>query len=226
MSDIQNNPQNKLSSPSFTQAKFRAQFFKDVMMFLRITYSFWKGFHFLRGTERAITVFGSARLPADHPYCNQARKIAAAFAQKGFTIITGGGPSIMQAANEGAFQAGGKSIGINIEIPIEQKINPFVTAGLKCHYFFVRKVLLSRYSEAFVIFPGGFGTLDEFFELITLIQTKKMIERPLLLIGTDFWKGMMDWCENTLIPMGMITPAELKRIKVFDNVDEALKYPL
>ena len=129
----------------------------------------------------------------------------------------------MLAANQGAFEAGGRSLGINIEIPREQHINPFVTAGLKCRYFFVRKVLLCRYSEGFIVFPGGFGTLDEFLEILTLIQTGKMIDRPIVLVGKDFWEGFLSWCRNTLIPEGMINEREFERIQVVSNTEEVLQ---
>jgi len=203
-------------------APFRALVVNDIQMFLRIAYEFWRGFHFLRNTRRAVTVFGSARLPANHPFCAEARAFSSAYAKKGFTIITGGGPSIMQAANQGAFEAGGRSIGINIEIAREQHINPYVTAGLKCRYFFVRKVLLCRYSEAFVIFPGGFGTLDELLEITTLMQTKKMIQRPVILVGTEFWNGFLSWCRTTLLAEKMISEAELARWVVVENAEQAV----
>lgn len=201
---------------------FGARFFQDIAMFFRIGYQFWRGFHFLRKTDKAITIFGSARLADNHRFCEQARQVAFAFAKKDFAIITGGGPSVMQAANQGAFEAGGKSVGINIELPREQNLNRFVNAGLRCHYFFVRKVLLCRYSSAFVIFPGGFGTLDEFFEIITLMQTKKMIERPVILVGKEFWSGLLGWCQQTLIPHGMINEAEFKRLRIVDSAEEAI----
>ncbi len=130
----------------------------------------------------------------------------------------------MQAANRGAFEAGAPSIGINITIEREQKANPYLTHSLVCRYFFVRKVLLCRYSEAFLILPGGFGTLDECFEIITLIQTRKMHPRPVVLIGSEFWGGLLDWCRKTLIPQGMITEAEFARLHVADTAEEALSY--
>ena len=205
------------------RAPFRAVFFKDFRIFFKIGFEFWRGFHFLRGSGRAVTIFGSARLSPDHPFCADARKMARVLSEKGFAIITGGGGSIMQAANQGAKEGGSPSIGININLPREQVVNPFVTRSLKCHYFFVRKVLLCRYSEAFVVFPGGFGTLDEFFELITLIQTNKMIERPVVLVGTEFWKGLLVWCREVLLPHGMINEKELSRIQVVDRIEDALK---
>ncbi len=204
-------------------APYRAAFFKDVFIFFRILTEFWRGFHFLRNTGRAVTVFGSARLKADHPYCLAAQNLSRNLSKKGFAIITGGGGSIMAAANLGCKEGGSPSIGINIGLPREQQLNSFVTHGLKVHYFFVRKVLLCRYSEAFVVFPGGFGTLDEMFELITLIQTNKMIDRPIVLIGIEFWRGMIQWCRDTLLVNGMITEKELSRLVVVDEIDEALR---
>jgi uncharacterized protein (TIGR00730 family) len=203
-------------------APYRARMIADVAMFIRISFQFWRGFHFLRNTRRAITVFGSARTPDQHPYCELARAVARAIGEQGIAIVTGGGGAVMQAANRGAFEAGAPSIGINITIEREQKANPYLTRSLVCRYFFVRKVLLCRYSEAFVILPGGFGTLDEFFEIITLIQTGKMRQRPVVLIGSGFWDGLLDWCRQTLIPQGMITEAEFARIHVADTADEAL----
>ena len=206
------------------KASFRAIFAKDVVIFFRVCFDLWKGFHFLRNTKRAVTIFGSARLSDQHPYCELARQVACGFSQKGFAIITGGGPGIMKASNQGAFEAGGQSIGVNITLPFEQKINPFVTASLKCRYFFVRKVLLARYSEAYVIFPGGFGTLDEFFEIITLLQTGKMINRPIILVGKIFWNDLINWCRHTLLAEKMINEEELARIKIVDTAEEALAF--
>jgi uncharacterized protein (TIGR00730 family) len=196
--------------------------FADVAMFFRIAFQFWRGFHFLRNTRRAITVFGSARTPDDHPYCALARTVARKIGEQGIAIVTGGGGAVMQAANQGAFESGAPSIGINITIEREQKPNPYLTRSLVCRYFFVRKVLLSRYSEAFLILPGGFGTLDECFEIITLIQTGKMRARPVVLIGSEFWGGLLKWCRETLIPQGMITEAEFSRIHLADTAEEAL----
>lgn len=210
------------SSISYT-APYRARFFADVAMFFRIGFQFWKGFHFLRNTRRAVTIFGSARTPDHHPYCAIAYQIALEIAKKNIAIITGGGGAIMQAANRGAIDAGAPSIGINIEIPMEQRANPYLTRSLKCRYFFVRKVLLSRYSEAFIALPGGFGTLDELFEIITLVKTKKMKERPLVLIGTEFWGGLLKWAKEVLVRDGMISEIEYQSIHVVDTPEEALK---
>lgn len=202
------------------KASFRAMILKDMAIFFRATFELWRGFHFLRKTDRAVSIFGSARLPNDHEYCQQAKEFAAEYARRGYTVFTGGGPGIMQAANQGAFEAGGRSVGINITLPYEQNINPFVTASLRCRYFFVRKVLLVRYSECFLIFPGGFGTLDEFFELVTLLQTGKMADRQIYLVNKKFWAGLLDWCEQALIPTGMIKRQEINRIRVVDTVQE------
>jgi uncharacterized protein (TIGR00730 family) len=206
------------------QATYRARVLKDISIFFRVCFELWKGFHFLRHTKRAVSIFGSARLPATHRYCQLAREVAKEFAKRDFAVITGGGPGIMQAANQGAFEAGGRSIGVNIALPYEQNINPFVTASLKCKYFFVRKVLLARYSEIFVIFPGGFGTMDEFFEVITLLQTGRMAGRPIILVGKEFWNDLLNWCRHTLMAENMITEAEFSRIQIVDSVEEIMTH--
>ena len=208
---------------AFKKPTFRAVFYKDVAIFFRVVFELWKGFHFLRHTKRAVSIFGSARLEDGHPYCKLAREIAFEFAKRDFAVFTGGGPGIMRAANQGAYEAGGSSIGINIQLPFEQSINPFVTASLKCRYFFVRKVLLARYSEIYIIFPGGFGTLDEFFELVTLLQTGKMINRPIVLVGKKFWNELLHWCRDTLLKEKMINESELARIQVVDTLQEAIE---
>jgi uncharacterized protein (TIGR00730 family) len=208
--------------PKDVGAPFAAKWTKDIPIFFRTAFSFWQGMHFLRHTKRAVTFFGSARVPMEHDFYQQARATSAELAKRGFTIITGGGPSLMQAANQGAHEAGGKSIGVNIQIPHEQGFNPFVTHGIKSRYFFVRKVLLARYSEAFVVYPGGFGTLDELFEIITLLQTGKMINRPVVLVGREFWSGLLAWCRGTLLAHGMINEKELNRIKVVDTTEEVI----
>ena len=196
--------------------------FRDLPIFFRSSIELWKGLNFLRHTKKAVTIFGSARLPDTHAYCQLAHDVAKEFSKKGFSVITGGGPGIMQAANRGAYESGGHSIGINITLPHEQRINPFVTASLKCRYFFIRKVLLARYSEVFVIFPGGFGTLDELFELVTLVQTGKMKNRPVILVGRKFWTELLNWFQNTLLTENMINESELSRIQIVDSAQEAL----
>ena len=209
-----------------SKAPFAARWPADTAMFFRILYQFWRGFHFLRRTRKAVTIFGSARIHYPHPYYEKAHRAAFLLAKQGFAIITGGGPSLMMAANQGAKEAGGESIGINIEIPREQSINPHVTRGMKSRYFFVRKVLLCRYSEGFIIFPGGFGTLDETFEIITLIQTQRMLPRPIVLVGKEFWAGLLDWSKNTLLKEGMINQSEFERLKVVETAEEAVEFLL
>ncbi len=215
----------------YVYAPYRARFIRDVGMFFRIAFELWRGLHFLRKTERAITIFGSARLPETDPDCVSARRLARELAESGFSIVTGGGPGIMTAASQGAFEAKkngqsptGKSIGINIEIPKEQRLNPFVHAGLRCRYFFVRKVLLVRYSEAFVIYPGGFGTFDELFEIITLAQTKKMRPRPVVLVNRKFWQGFLDWLNQEILPRGLVSPEDLGKLFCVDTVEEITAY--
>ena len=204
------------------RAPYRARVVADVAMFLRIAFQFWRGFHFLRNTQRAVTIFGSARTPDEHPHCKIAYEVAHAIGKRGIAIVTGGGGAIMQASNRGALDAGAPSIGINIEIPKEQRPNPYLTRSLKCRYFFVRKVLLCRYSEAFIALPGGVGTLDELFEIITLIQTGKMKDRPLILVHREFWEGMLKWMREVLIHEGMIHQSDYDRIQVVDTADEVV----
>jgi hypothetical protein len=197
---------------------------RDLRFISRIALEFWNGLHFKRNSKPGVTVFGSARIPPSHPYCMEAKELGFELAKLGFSVSTGGGGAIMQAANEGAHDAGGESLGINIEIERESSLNPFVTHGIKSRYFFVRKVLLSRGSHAFVVFPGGFGTLDELFEVITLIQTQKANECPVILVDSQFWSGLLKWCAGTLVPNGMITESELARLKVVNTAKEALAY--
>ena len=195
---------------------------KDVVLFFRVCSEMWRGLYFLRRSKRCVSIFGSARFPETHVYSELAREVAKAFVQRGYSVMTGGGPGIMQAANRGAFEAGGQSIGVNIILPHEQGLNPFLTRSFKCRYFFVRKLLLVRYSEVFVFLPGGFGTLDEFFEIITLLQTGRSENRPVILIGNKYWSELLDWCRRMLIPAGTITEAELARIQIVDSAQEAM----
>jgi len=174
----------------------------------RIAREFIRGFRRLHFVGPCVTVFGSARFQEDHPYYALAREIGRRLAQAGATVMTGGGPGIMEAANRGAKEAGGYSIGCNIKLPVEQAPNPYLDRWVTFRYFFVRKVLLVKYSYAFVIMPGGFGTLDELFEAVTLVQTKKIESFPLILVGTEYWRPLLDFVQGTLVRAGTIAPED------------------
>lgn len=193
----------------------------------RIMSEFVQGFELLRNYGLAATFWGSARLTPSDPYYKAAEEIAAKLAKKGFAIISGGGPGIMEASNVGAFKVGGKSVGLNIELPFEQKLNPYTTESLTFKYFFSRKVMLTFASEVYVYFPGGFGTLDEFFEIVTLIQTKKIEPVPIVLYGSDFWNPLLRWFEKDLVKkFKTISTEDLDLFVVVDSVDDAMKYIL
>lgn len=193
----------------------------------RIMSEFVQGFELLRNYGLAATFWGSARLTPDEPYYKAAEELAAKLAKKGFAIISGGGPGIMEASNVGAFKVGGKSIGLNIELPFEQKLNPYTTDSLSFKYFFSRKVMLTFASEVYVYFPGGYGTLDEFFEIVTLIQTKKIERVPIVLFGSDFWNPLLRWFEKDLMKkFKTISKEDLDLFVVVDSVDDAYKYIL
>lgn len=191
----------------------------------RIMSEFVTGFDVLRKYSTAATFFGSARLTPHDPAYKDAEGLAAKLAKKGFTIITGGGPGIMEAANVGAFKVGGKSVGLNIILPMEQKLNPYVTESESFHYFFSRKVMLSFASEVYVYFPGGFGTMDELFEIVTLIQTKKISRLPIVLYGKDFWTPMLEFFEKQLYgKYKTIDKDDMDLFHIVDSVDEAYDY--
>jgi len=190
---------------------------------IQVFVEFILGFRKLHFVGPCVTVFGSARFGEDHPYYTKARALAALLSEGGFTILTGGGPGIMEAANRGAFEAGGLSVGCNILLPHEQKENPYLDRYVNFQYFFVRKVLLVKYSYAFIIFPGGFGTLDELFETLTLIQTKKMEGFPVVLFGLDYWKPMVDMMEK-MEEEGTILPEDRKLFLITDSLEEANAY--
>jgi uncharacterized protein (TIGR00730 family) len=187
---------------------------------LRILSEFVEGFDALAAVGPAVTIFGSARVKADTPDYELARDIARRLAEVGFAIITGGGPGIMEAANRGCREGGGLSIGCNIELPHEQGLNEYVDLGVEFKYFFARKTMFVKYADAFVILPGGFGTLDELFESLTLIQTGKIRDFPVVLVGTRYWQGMIDWMRSTQLPFGAITEADLGQVKLTDDPDE------
>ena len=182
-----------------------------------------RGFDALADLGPAVTVFGSARTPPGDVEYAAARETARLLGKAGFTIITGGGPGIMEAANRGACDAGAPSVGLNIELPFEQKVNEFVDRSIEFRYFFVRKTMLVKYSQAFLIFPGGYGTLDELFEALVLIQTGKIANFPVVLYGRAYWAGLVDWLRATMLPGGKIAPADLELIPVVDSPAEACK---
>ncbi|WP_322796829.1 TIGR00730 family Rossman fold protein [Tepidiforma sp.] len=188
---------------------------------LRIGAEFIRGFRKLHFVGPCVTIFGSARFGEDHPYYDLARRVGAAVAREGFTVMTGGGPGLMEAANRGAKEAGGHSVGCNIELPHEQKPNPYLDTFVEFRYFFVRKVMLAKYSYAFIAMPGGFGTLDELFEIATLIQTQKIRDYPCILVGVDFYEPLMDFMLNRLVAMGTIDPEDLDRLVLTDSPEEA-----
>jgi uncharacterized protein (TIGR00730 family) len=192
----------------------------DPWRVFRIMGEFVEGFDALANLGPAVTIFGSARVKPDHEQYALARETARLLGEAKFTIITGGGPGIMEAANAGARDAGAMSVGCNIELPFEQHVNPYVDVAINFRYFFVRKTMFVKYAEAFVIFPGGFGTLDELFEALTLIQTDKVRDFPVILFGRSYWQGLLDWIEGTLLAEGKISPEDLKLMVVTDSPEE------
>ena len=195
----------------------------DTWRMFRILAEFVEGFETLKGVGPAVSIFGSARTKPDHPDYALARTIARKCVEQGFAVITGGGPGIMEAANRGAIEAGGTSIGLNIELPFEQKPNPYQTTSIGFRYFFVRKVMFVKYAVAFICCPGGFGTLDEFFESLTLIQTKKIKPFPVFLANASYWGGLVEWIKSTAATRGMIDPADVNLFHVRDDPDEIVR---
>jgi uncharacterized protein (TIGR00730 family) len=194
----------------------------DPWRVLRIQSEFVEGFGLLAELPRAVSVFGSARTPRDHPHYAAGVAIGAALAQAGYAVITGGGPGAMEAANRGASEAGGMSVGLGIELPFEQDLNEWVDVGIAFRYFFVRKTMFVKYAQAFVILPGGFGTLDELFEALTLVQTRKVTRFPVILFGTEYWSGLLAWIRTTLGGTGTINTADLDLITVTDDIGEVM----
>ncbi len=195
----------------------------EFVQLLRVMRDFLRGFRVLHFVGPCVTVFGSARARQDDPHYQLARQMGAAIARLGFTVMTGGGPGIMEAANRGAKDVGGRSVGCNIELPFEQKPNAYLNRWVTLHYFFVRKTLLVKYSYAFVVFPGGVGTVDELFEALTLIQTGKIENFPIVIMGTDYWREMVGFIEK-MARVGTISPKDLDQIYVTDSVDEAIEH--
>lgn len=191
----------------------------------RIMAEFVDGFNFLADFKRTVSFYGSARFKETNHHYKEARRLAGMLSKEGFTMVTGGSNGIMEAGNRGAFEAGGESVGINIELPHEQSINPYVKKSASFHYFFVRKVMLDFAAQAYVFFPGGFGTLDEFFELATLVQTKKIQRIPIVLVGKDFWGSLLNWITQNMITEHQTIAAEdMQLFHLADTVDEAYAY--
>jgi hypothetical protein len=195
----------------------------DPWRVLRIQAEFVEGFGMLAELPRAVTVFGSARTPVDHPEYALGRELGAALARDNFAVITGGGPGAMEAVNRGCQEAGGLSVGPGIELPFEQGLNDWVDLGINFRYFFARKTMFVKYSQAFVCLPGGFGTLDELFEALTLVQTKKVTKFPVVLLGTDYWGGLYEWIQRTVLSHGKIGEKDLRLLYLTDEVDDAVK---
>jgi len=197
--------------------------FAEFCTLLRVMRDFLRGFRTLHFVGPCVTVFGSSRIKPDDPHYELARKMGAAIARLGFTVMTGGGPGIMEAANRGAKEAGGRSVGCNIELPFEQASNAYLDRCVRLHYFFVRKALLVKYSYAFVVMPGGAGTLDELFEALTLIQTGKIKNFPIVIMGTDYWKELIGFVEK-MAQRGTVGPSDLSLIFATDSVEEAIAH--
>ena len=193
---------------------------KEFFRVVRIALEFIRGFRRLHFVGPCVTVFGSARFKEGHPYYNLARQVGRVIAREGYSVMTGGGPGVMEGANRGARDQGGESIGCNIVLPHEQGANPYVDQFINFRYFFVRKVMLVKYSHAFVILPGGFGTLDEMTEALTLIQTGRLYDFPVMLMGTTYWKPMLEMLEKVFLPQGTIAPEDLKFLQITDDPEE------
>lgn len=203
-----------LAAPSQETAAFTKT---DTWRVLRIMGEFVEGFEALAEVGPAVTIFGSARTKPDHPHHKAAVEVARLLGEAGHAIITGGGPGIMQAGNQGAREAGALSIGLNIELPFEQHLNPYVDLSIDYRYFFARKTMLVKYAQAFVIFPGGFGTMDELFEALTLIQTGKVQNFPVVLFDSAYWSGLIDWLRNTMLADGKISAEDLDLLMITDD---------
>ena len=209
------------STPRSRVAEMGAFTHTDPWRVLRIQGEFVHGINALAEVGAAMSVFGSARFLEGSTYYEPARELGRKLAEAGFAVITGGGPGIMEAANRGAYEAGGWSIGCNIELPFEQDSNPYLNLSVNFRYFFVRKTMFVKYSNGFVIFPGGFGTLDELFESLTLVQTQKIKRFPIVLFGSSYWSGLLEWIKGTQLEAGAISPEDLNLLIVTDSVDEA-----
>ena len=196
---------------------------EDAWRMFRIMAEFVEGFETLSEVGHAVTIFGSARIRRGDDLYKKTEQLARLLVKNGFSVITGGGPGVMEAANKGASDAGGKSIGLNIELPMEQKPNPYANINLNFRYFFCRKVMFVKYAMAYVIMPGGFGTLDEFFEAVTLIQTHKIKPFPVIMVGSAYWSGLINWMKGSLLKEKMISKEDLEIFQVLDDPEDILK---
>jgi len=196
----------------------------DPWRVMRIQSEFVEGFGALAEVGPAVSLFGSARTKPDDPYYGLAEDVAARLVKAGYAVITGGGPGIMEAGNKGAAEAGGLSVGLGIELPFEQGMNSFVDLGVNFRYFFARKTMFVKYAQGFVILPGGFGTLDETFEALTLVQTHKVTEFPIVLVGTSYWSGLLEWLRGTVAGAGMISPNDLDLVTLVDDAESAVAH--
>jgi hypothetical protein len=196
---------------------------RDTWRTFHIMAEFVEGFEALAECHPSVSIFGSTRVKPDDEVYQKAERIGQLLAENGFGVITGGGPGVMEAANKGASLAGGKSIGLNIELPLEQMPNPYTNMNLIFHYFFVRKVMFIKYAMAYIILPGGFGTMDELFESITLIQTHKIRPFPVILVGSKYWKGLLDWIKEVVLKEGKISPSDLEILQLVDEPEEIIK---
>lgn len=213
---------NAFEERSWGESKTKSN---DSWAIFKVMSEFVEGFDKMSRIGPCVSIFGSARTAQDDPFYKLAEEIAFKVTQHGYGVITGGGPGIMEAANKGAKRGDGKSVGLNITLPFEEYANPYIDRDKKIDfdYFFVRKVMFVKYAQGFIVLPGGFGTLDELFEAITLIQTKKIGKFPIILIGKDFWSGLMDWVKNTLLERKMISEKDLDLFHITDDAEEAVK---
>ena len=221
MSNKEKRRSRDLKDKELREAQFLIDEFKagDTWRIFKIISEFVEGFERLADMGPAVSIFGSARSIEDNPYYKKALALGEEMASQNIAVITGGGPGIMEAANKGAIEAGGKSVGINIELPFEQKPNEYTTQLISMKYFFIRKVMLVKYSQAFIIFPGGFGTMDECFEALTLVQTMKIKPFPIILVGKNYWKGLLDWIKEKMGGQQFIRDSDFKLINTCDDVD-------
>ncbi|MBT0572979.1 TIGR00730 family Rossman fold protein [Riemerella anatipestifer] len=228
---IDNNSNNNDSTDNRISDSFRPKTWdesitKDSWMVFKVMAELVNGYESMVKLGPCVSIFGSARLKEDDPYYQMTVDIAKKITELGFGVITGGGPGIMEAGNRGAFEAKGKSIGLNIELPFEQHFNPYISKdyNMTFDYFFVRKVMFVKYSQGFIVMPGGFGTLDELSEALTLIQTRKIGRFPIVLVGSKFWSGLLDWFKDTLLENKLISPEDLNLFRVVDTAEEAVAH--